>query len=320
MKRLKIAAYTLTYYATSLMLGFFSSYFLNEKAYNFRYPLFTSGCQNMIHFILATLVLAVRKRNVLYRPNLHSLPCAVIAAIDIGVSSYALRNISLAFYTMVKSSAPVFILLCGFALGIEKLSFFLFFLMFTIGGGVFLTSMVDTCFDMYGFGLVSIASFMAGLRWALVQYLIHKKCVRSAGVTVTIQELCLPISILLLLCSCGMEGIPTIVRSEFLVNAQKSMFNAVFIILSGCLSFSLILAEFALVDQASVIYLSMSGIVKELIIIIYSVMRNTISLSRVNVAGLFISIAGIIIFNLTITKRIVNEGDKDLEAAEQQMI
>lgn len=308
------------YYATSLMLGFFSSYFLNEKAYNFRYPLFTTGCQNMIHFILATLVLAIRKRSILDTPNLLSLPCAAIAAIDIGVSSYALRNISLAFYTMVKSSAPVFILLCGFALGIEKLSFFLFFLMFTIGGGVFLTSMVDTKFDRYGFGLVSIASFMAGLRWAFVQYLIHKRRVRKTGVTVTIQELCLPISILLLLCSCGMEGIPTIVRSEFLVSARKGVFNAGFIILSGCLSFSLILAEFALVDQASVIYLSMSGIVKELIIVVYSVMRNTISLSKVNVAGLFISIVGIILFNLTITKGLMSESEKELVVAEQQMI
>lgn len=300
MKRVQIVAYTLLYYVTSISLGFVSSYFLSEHSHNFRYPLFIAGCQNMVHFIMATLCLMSKGTNP-KKINIRSIPCALSAAVDIGVSSYSLRHIPLAFYTMVKSSAPVFILLCGFAFGIETPSIFLFLLMFTIGGGVFLTSFVDTKFDVEGFGIVSIASFMAGFRWAFVQYLIHKHRMRNTNVIMTIQELCFSISILLLVSSCVLEGISTIFKCEFL--GTRTSFNVLYILLSGILSFVLILSEFVLVELTSVIYLSMSGIVKELIIVIYSTLRKDIRLNGTNIVGLCISIVGIVLFNLSRKKK-----------------
>lgn len=320
MKKLRIVAYTLLYYSTSLTLGFFTSYFLNEKEYNFRYPLFIAGCQNVVHFALATVVLSSKGIGVSSAFSFLSLPCAAAAAVDIGVSSYSLRNISLAFYTMIKSSTPVFILLCGFAFGIEKPSIFLFLVMFTIGCGVFLMSMINTRFNMYGFGLVSVASFMAGFRWAFVQYIVEKKRARRSNVVATIQELCLPISILLLVSSSTFEGIREILRNEFLVDAKKAVFNGSFIFISGCISFALLLSEFALVDNVSVIYLSMSGIVKELIIVVFSVLRHKIILSRVNVVGLFISIVGIVIFNLTSAKEKPMDEEKLAILADQEVL
>ncbi|RVD92939.1 hypothetical protein TUBRATIS_005460 [Tubulinosema ratisbonensis] len=294
-KTIKIIFLTVLYYITALTLSFFTSYFLNEKRWNFSYPIFIAGTQNFLHFIFAFIF-----TQELFTFSLINVPCFVSASIDIGISSYSLRYVTLAFFTMVKSSAPVFILLVGFVLGIEKPSIFLFLLMFTIGSGVFLTSFKDTKFDLAGFLMISTASFMAGFRWAFVQYLIEKRKIQKKCVISTIRDLCLPISVLLLFFSFYVEGIKQILVKEFC--KQRVLFNTGYIVLSGLLSFTLLVSEFYLVENTSVIYLSMAGIVKELIVVCYSVVKREITLNLVNCIGLFVSISGIICFNLTRNK------------------
>lgn len=299
LKNLKvIAPLTLIYYTMSITLGFLTSYFLSEKEHNFRYPLFITGCQNLIHFLLSQLLCKAKL-------SLSFLPCALIAAFDIGLSSFSLRKVTLAFFTMVKSSAPVFILLCGFLFGIEKPSIFSFLIMFTIAAGVFLTSKVDTKFDTNGFCLITAASFMAGIRWAYVQLILrtHSKALPTIG------GLCLPIAILLLLMSACFEGIQTILKVEFTMD--RAFINIGFIVISGCVSFSLLLSEFVLVERTSVVYLSMAGIVKELTIVLVSVIRKEIVLNSVNSIGLVISITGIILFNLG--RKFTKDSDEEVK-------
>lgn len=295
LRTIKIISLTFIYYITALTLSFFTSFFLNEKRWNFSYPLFIAGLQNLLHFLFA--MIATRG---LFTFSLINMPCFLSASIDIGVSSYALRYVTLAFFTMVKSSAPVFILLVGFVLGIEKPSIFLFLLMFTIGTGVFLTSFKDTKFDMQGFLLISSASFMAGFRWAFIQYLIEKRNIENKCVVSTIRDLCFPISIILLFSSFYIEGIKNIIINEFC--QKRFLFNVGYIFTSGLLSFTLLVSEFYLVKNTSVIYLSMAGIVKELIVVTYSVAKREITLNFVNCVGLFVSLVGIICFNLTRNK------------------
>jgi solute carrier family 35 protein C2 len=221
----------------------------------------------------------------------------VTGAIDIGISSYSLRIVSLAFYTMVKSSAPVFVLLSGFVFGIEKPSFTLFLTIFTIGSGVFLTSMTKTTFDRKGFALILVASFMAGFRWAFIQYLMEKRKVKENGILTTVRGLCFPISLVLLILSLSFEGIKNILTSEFFNTNEAIQRNVVFILLSGSLSFFLLLSEFMLVSQTSVIFLSVSGIFKELVIVMWSVCRKDIILHGTNYLGLVITGLGILMYN-----------------------
>ena len=163
--------------------------------------------------------------------------------------------------------------------------------MFTIAGGVFLTSKIDAKFDTNGFLLISTASLMAGLRWAYIQFLLRK----HSSALPAIGGLCLPISIMLFIMSAAIEGIVTILRVEF--NMNRAFINISYILISGCVSFALLLSEFVLVEKTSVVYLSMAGIVKELTIVLISVIRREITLNYVNSMGLMISIAGIILFN-----------------------
>lgn len=241
----------------------------------------------------------------IYPYFLTTLPCALTAAVDIGVSSHSLRTVTLAFYTMIKSSAPIFVLLSGFMFGIEKPSIKLFLIVFLIGAGVFLTTIktdsvtktITICFSKTTFSLL-FASFMAGFRWAFIQYLIQKGQVKKKDVIYTIKDLCLPISILLFLFSCYFEGLSNIFASEFFFDRQKVARSIFFIVLSGLMSFLLLLSEFLLVSKTSVVYLSISGIFKELTVVFISVCRKEIDFRLINFGGLAVSIFGMLLYNM----------------------
>lgn len=300
MNRARVMGLVLVYYVLSLSLGYLSSFLLSQKTYNFRFPLFKASIQNLIHFVGASLALRMQREKA-SRPRYFgsAFPCAVAGAVEIGLSSMSLRFVTLAFYTMVKSSAPVFILLSGFAFGIERPSIPFFLTIFTIGAGVFLTTIKNTNFDVFGFGVISFASFMAGFRWAFVQYLIKSQTARKKGIFATMRDLCLPISFLLLLISFSVEGVMEIATSSFFNTFHAAVKNFGFICLCGLLSFALLCAEFVLVSETSVVFLSVAGIVKELIIIFYAIATDEIALSRLNYAGLGVSIAGILVYNFS---------------------
>ncbi|KAG0418152.1 putative sugar phosphate/phosphate translocator, partial [Dictyocoela roeselum] len=246
MKTLLTLLYVFLYYTSSIGLSFFSSYMFSEKMYNFRFPLFIVASQNFIHFLfayLSKLFVSHEKR----KGYMLIMPCAFAGALDIGMSSYSLRRVSLAFYVMVKSSAPVFILLSGFAFGIENASLKMFFCIFLIGSGVCLTSMTHTMFDFYGFMLILTASFMAGFRWAFVQYILEKK--KRASLMVTIKELCLPIALFLFVFSLYFEGAKNIIKSEFFSTPEAFKRNIFFIVSSGVISFVLLVSEFLVVKN-----------------------------------------------------------------------
>lgn len=233
------------------------------------------------------------------------MPCAVSAALDIGMSSLALRSVTLAFYTMIKSSSPVFVLFSGFLFGIEKPSFKLFLTIFIIGAGVFVTTIktdkVQSTNDLSlskPTMLLLFASFMGGFRWAFVQYLLEKRKLKKKSIIYTIRDLCFPIGILLFTFSLYFEGFNNVIESEFFQNENAIRRNVIFILLSGILSFTLLVTEFLLVSKTSVVYLSVSGIVKELMIVFVSVCRKEIKFDTINYCGLGISVFGMVLYNL----------------------
>lgn len=51
------------------------------------------------------------------------VPNGVSTGLDIGLSNYSLMLITLSFYTMCKSTTPVFLLIFAFLWGIERCAF-----------------------------------------------------------------------------------------------------------------------------------------------------------------------------------------------------
>lgn len=98
-----------------------------------------------------------------------AVPCGLVTSFDVGLSNLALVRITITFYTMVKSSAPIFVVASAYLFGIEQITWSLIFTVIIISAGEFLTVMGEVQFDLIGFFLVLSAAVLSGMRWTLVQ-------------------------------------------------------------------------------------------------------------------------------------------------------
>lgn len=229
--------------------------------------------------------------------NGGAVACALAGSIDTGLSNYSLRFVPLAFYTMLKSCTPIFILLSGFMFKLEKPSLKLFLIILIIAFGVFLTSKSDTPFDKRGASLIISASLMAGFRWAFVEYFLKGERVSDkSNVLRNVRTLSFPMSIFLLLAFLFVEGPRELGRSVFFSSPTLALKSMAMIFAGGVLSFFLSFTEYLLVSRTNVITLSVSGIVKELLIIAISIHSGRVHLAAVNYYGLAVTTIGIFLF------------------------
>jgi solute carrier family 35 protein C2 len=138
--------YIILWFSTSLSLSLYNKYLFSASHYNFQYPLFTTCLHTCIQFILSAIVACLYpklKPSKKHTPSIRDylfrvLPCGFATGADIGLSNNSLRYISLTFYTMVKSGAPVFVLLFAFLFRLEKPTVKLIAIISVIVFGVYL--------------------------------------------------------------------------------------------------------------------------------------------------------------------------------------
>ena len=103
------------------------------------------------------------------------LPNGVATGLDIAISNASFAFITLSFYTMCKSSAPLFLLLFAFLWRIEKPTWPLAATVAIISAGLLLLVAGEVEFDLLGFVLVMTAACMSGLRWTITQVLLQAR-------------------------------------------------------------------------------------------------------------------------------------------------
>lgn len=101
------------------------------------------------------------------------LPNGVATGLDIGFSNASLSIITLSFYTMCKSSAPLFLLLCAFLWRIETPTWGLAGIVVVISTGLVMLVDGEVEFNLFGFFLVMSAAAMSGVRWTIAQVLLQ---------------------------------------------------------------------------------------------------------------------------------------------------
>jgi hypothetical protein len=87
---------------------------------------------------------------------------------------------------MVKSGAPIFVLIFAFITGIEKPSYKYLILIFRLTGtiaiivfGVILMVADEAKFQLLGYIEVQLATILTGLRWSFTQLLLHHNSIES---------------------------------------------------------------------------------------------------------------------------------------------
>ncbi|KAG0378836.1 Triose-phosphate Transporter [Mortierella sp. AD032] len=294
--------YVFAWYGCSTSLSFYNKWLFSPNHHNFRFPLFTTCLHMVAQFVLSSLTLTLMPS---LRPKAAPsakdfgtkiMPCAVASGLDVGLSNSSLKSITLAFYTMCKSSSLAFVLLFAFAFKLERPTWTLAGVIGVICVGLFMMVMSEVDFVLIGFIQVMLASVLGGLRWSLTQLLLERTDTKSGSLANPISTIFF-LSPIMGICLCIVagvfEGFGTIFSSEFFQTVQSGLFTLGLLFLGGIFAFAMVLAEFNLIARTSVVSLSVLGIIKEVVTIVISSLVFHDHLTVVNILGLFITLAGI---------------------------
>ena len=232
--RYQVYSHEYTYLIT-ILHSLYNKMLVSKSHLSFPYPLLTAALHSTLHLVLASLTLFWGYRHESVLPSLiptinpyhesSSVPteqhgrswswtgvlCGFAGALDIGLSNASMIFITLSFYTMVKSTVSLWVMLLAFWFGLERPQYQHFVFIAVIVTGAILTVEGETQFDARGFTLVMLATIMSALRWALTQVLlssgqiikVHGKSLKN---TLILMRTMTPyMTITLLLCSYIME-------------------------------------------------------------------------------------------------------------------
>ncbi len=210
-------------------------------------------------------------------------PVAVCSAADIALSQWSFEYITVALYTMTKTTSVLFITFFALIFKLEKKvlllamttcnmmgHFFilqhwsLFGVVGMISGGLFLFVFRSTEFNLVGFNMALAASVLSGARWTLAQLVMQRGRLGLEHPVDFIYHLQPIMVITVLPFAAGFEGL------EFATSEHAFRFHdygqvlqtAGLIFAGGFLAFIMEMFEFFIITKASSLTLSIVGITK----------------------------------------------------------
>ncbi|KXZ53955.1 hypothetical protein GPECTOR_6g874 [Gonium pectorale] len=311
-KAVKTVVLILVWYVLSTGLSLFNKQLVGKDhglfgKGAFPAPLLMSSVQFICQTLLAKLVFAL---GIVERTHSRRMPWSdyfrlvvpngVTTGLDIGFSNKSLVFINLSFYTVCKSTVPVFLLFFAFIWGIEKPSMHLAAVVLVIVSGLVLLVRGETKFDLLGFGLVMTASCLSGLRFTLTQVLLHGHQSSAAlGGPLEVLELLTPVmSITVLIFSLGWEELWDVLPGSPYFDGLEHILLTLLVVATGAvLAFLMVWTEYQVIKETSSLTFMIAGTIKEVVTVLAAVIVMGDELTFVNVMGLAIVIGGVLLFN-----------------------
>lgn len=230
------------------------------------------------------------------------LPCSLASSGDIGFSNISFKFISLSLYTMLKTSSLVFVLIFGLLFKLESFNWRLIVivLIMSISVTMMVSSPKNTLVSNSPIGIIFVllASLFSGIRWSLTQILLKRNnnpyTTNSINTIFYLSPLmCMTLFILGLFFEGWFNFINHPIWQDFGVLKTISL-----LVFPGFLAFMMTLSEFKLLHSSQIITLSIAGIFKELLTIVFSAFIFDDKLSWINILGLIITLADILWYNI----------------------
>ncbi|KAH8119038.1 TPT-domain-containing protein [Phellopilus nigrolimitatus] len=291
------------WFIVAIILSVYNKWMFSPDRYGFSWPLFVTMLHMFIQFVLAALVRNVwpLKFRPLHNPNKKDygrkvIPTAIATGLDIGLSNFSLKTITLSFYTMCKSSSLIFVLFFAFLFKLEKFSLRLVGVILLIFVGVLMMVATETQFVFLGFVLVTSASALGGLRWSLTHLLLKQKEVGMDNPAAAIYWLAPVMGVSLAFVSLLLEDWASIFGSKFFDSMQHALSSVLFLAIPGTMAFFMVLTEYYIIQRAGVVPMSIAGIAKEVTQISVSAWLFGDELTPLNVAGVAVTVCGIALY------------------------
>ena len=329
-RNLLIFALSFIVVASAIIVTIFQSMLLSANHFYFPFPIFSAAVTNFVQLIGAALVIGYYGRlgrlgrEILTQNGWKAtyqavLPCSFVTAAELSISLISLQYVTVSFFTMVKSSSIIFILLGSFMTGQERVNVFLISVILLTGGGVILAAWDPKStagLEVIGFSLVLLSSILNAGKWILTELLLNENPAfqsilnnlntskkdhgKKRNLTPILSVLLIaPITFSFLITGAIVfEGFPLQMIS-FISNESIGYTTITLgsLFLSSLLVFVMRVADFRLVQLVSLVTFSLLGIIKEIFMILISVVFLGEILFPINIAGLIITIIGVILYN-----------------------
>uniref|UniRef100_A0A8C1TC71 Collagen alpha-1(XX) chain n=1 Tax=Cyprinus carpio TaxID=7962 RepID=A0A8C1TC71_CYPCA len=298
-RALRTVGLVLFYYVFSIGITFYNKWLMRD----FHFPLFMTLLHLVIIFSFSTLTRFAmqcwtgKPRVTLpWKVYLSKVaPTALATALDIGLSNWSFLFITISLYTMTKSSAVLFILFFSLVFKLEEPNPFLILVVLLIASGLFMFTLKSTQFNLEGFIMVLLASFIGGIRWTLTQVLMQKAELGLQNPIDTMYHL-QPLMFLglfpLFLLNEGLS-VSTTEKLFRVSELSHLLYSLVTLTVGGMLAFGLGFSEFLLVSRTSSLTLSIAGIFKEVCTLLLAVEFMGDKMSTVNWLGFAVCLSGI---------------------------
>uniref|UniRef100_A0A3Q3QC56 Sugar phosphate transporter domain-containing protein n=2 Tax=Monopterus albus TaxID=43700 RepID=A0A3Q3QC56_MONAL len=296
---LRTVALIILYYVFSIGITFYNKWMMK----GFHYPLFMTLVHLAINFCLSALTRKAmqrwtgKARVILSWTDYFNkvAPTALATALDIGLSNWSFLFITVSLYTMTKSTAVLFILFFSLVFKLEEPNPFLILVVLLIAGGLFMFTFESTQFNLKGFIMVLLASFLGGIRWTLTQVLMQKAELGLQNPVDTMYHLQPLMFLDLFPLFLYNEGLSLSMTERFfrVTELLPLLYSLITLSIGGLLAFGLGFSEFLLVSRTSSLTLSISGIIKEVFILLLSTSLLGDKMSLINWLGFAVCLCGI---------------------------
>ncbi|KAJ3532711.1 hypothetical protein NM688_g7383 [Phlebia brevispora] len=292
-----------SWFLFAMVLSVYNKWMFSPEHFGFPFPLFVTTLHMFVQFSISAILRTAFPRT--FRPE-HSpgrddyarklVPTGMATGLDIGLSNLSLKTITLSFYTMIKSSSLVFVLLFAFLFRLEIFSWRLIGVIVLICCGVLLMVATETQFVFGGFLLCLSGSALAGLRWSLTQLLLKNKKLGLDHPVATIFWLSPIMGVTLAVVSAILDRWSELAGSRFFASAGATFRTCFYLLIPGVLAFCMTLSEYFIILRAGVVPMSIAGIAKEVSTITLAAWFFGDELTPLNITGVGITVCGISLF------------------------
>lgn len=196
-----------------------------------------------------------------------SATCGIVTSLDVALSNLSQVGLSITFYTMIKSSTPIFVLFWAQIFGIERITLPLVGIILVISSGEFLMVMGGGEFEVKFFLECLAAAMLSGMRWTWVQRSIQGLDPPMKTMIATMRVLSPSMFLSLFPLAIIIDRPWDKIGEGAFDDAEELTKSFLLGMLGGFLAIAMILCEFHLIMKANAIILMVGGVVKEVLAI-----------------------------------------------------
>lgn len=274
----------------------YNKYILDDKTgLGFRFPVFLTT----FHMAFSTVGTRLLARYTHLLDGLNNvdvtperwyrniLPIGALFSASLVTSNAAYLTLSVSYIQMLKAFMPVAVLFISFAFGLKQASGTLIAIVTMISFGVATASYGEAEFVMSGFIFQVLAIAFESSRLVMVQVLLQGLKMDPLVSLYYFAPVCAAINFGLLIISEGLEPFLELYRL------------GPFILLTNAgVAFALNITAVFLIGAASSLVLTLSGVIKDILLIVGSVIMFGSPITKIQVFGYAIALGGLVLFKL----------------------